>query len=182
MTVAIASSIDMAMHPRSTKLNLGESRQAPDRLVDLTDRDPPGLTIEEVLRHELELTRRPDAGADRSPEVVDEEAGDPGGGRAPQPLLGLMIIKEEVAGFIAHDPLEQLVEHRVPGDGFEPQVARQCRQLVDGAPGHVDGAEVSPRAREHGGRARLQPLRKRLLTVRLRPRRHGVTGRLEKTG
>src|SRR5262249_24535706 len=127
MTVAIASSIDLAMHPRFEKLNVRESRQAPDRLVDLTDRDPPGLTIEEVLRHELELTRRPDAGADRSPEVVDEEAGDPGGGRAPQPLLGLMIIKEEVAGFIAHDPLQPLLEDRGPGGGFDSEVSRPWR-------------------------------------------------------
>src|SRR5207244_8541423 len=132
MTVAIASSVGMSIHPGFEKLYAGESRQAPDRLVDLADRDPPVLIIEEVLRHELELTRRADAGADRSPEVVDEEAGDPGGGRAPQPLLGLTIIKEEVARFIAHDPLEQIAQPRVAGDGLEPQISGQRRQLVDG--------------------------------------------------
>src|SRR6058998_1047950 len=107
MTVAIASSVGMAIHPCFEKLYAGESGQAPDRLVDLADRDPPVLTIEEVLRHELELARRADAG------------------RAPKPLLGLTIIKEEVARFIAHDPLEQLVEHGVPGDRPEPQISGQ---------------------------------------------------------
>src|SRR5216110_999336 len=123
MTVAIPSSVGMAIHPGFEKLYAGESGQAPDRLVDLADRDPPVLTIEEVLRHELELARRADAGADRSPEVVDEEASNPGGGRAPQALLGLTVIEEEVARFIAHDPLEQLVEHGVPGDRLEPQIS-----------------------------------------------------------
>src|SRR5207244_13092847 len=112
MTVAIASSVGMSIHPGFEKLYAGESRQAPDRLVDLADRDPPVLTIEEVLRHELELTRRADAGADRSPEVVDEEAGDPGGGRAPQPLLGLTTRKEEGARFITPDPSAEMDQQR----------------------------------------------------------------------
>src|SRR3989442_8164200 len=128
MTVAIPSSVAMSIHPGFEQLHGGESGQAPDRLVDLPDRDPPVLALEEVLRHELELTRHADPAADRSPEMVHEEARDPGGGRAPQALLGLTVIEEEVARFVAHDPLEQLVEHRVPADGLEPQASRQRRQ------------------------------------------------------
>src|SRR5215470_15705154 len=182
MTVAIPSSAGMSIHPRFEKLHAGESRQASDRVVDPASRDPTLLAIEEVLRHELELTRRADSAADRSPEVVDEEARDAGGGRGPQSLLGLTVVEEEVAGFIAHDPLEQLAQHRVLGDGSESEVARQRRELVDGAPGHVDRTEVGPRARQHRRRARLQPLRERLPAARLRPRWYGVAGRLEKAG
>src|SRR2546425_309908 len=97
MTVAIPSSVGMSIHPCFKKLHGGESRQAPDRLVDLADRDPPFLTVKEVLRHELELARRADAAADRSPEVVDEEARDAGGGRTLQALLGLTVVEKEVA-------------------------------------------------------------------------------------
>src|SRR5262249_6216714 len=118
MTVAIPSSVGISIHPRFEKLNVGESRPAPDRLVDLADRDLPVLTIEEVLRHELELTRRADPAADRSPEMVDEEARDAGGHRGPQPLLGLTIVEEEVAGFIPPDPLRPLAQHPVPRGGF----------------------------------------------------------------
>src|SRR5262249_34908687 len=116
MTVAIPSSAGVSIHPRFEKLHGGESGQAPDRLVDLPDRDPPIVALEEVLRHELELTRHANPAADRSPEMVHEEACDAGSGRAPQAVLGLTVIEEEVARFVAHDPLEQLVEHRVPGD------------------------------------------------------------------
>src|SRR5438093_3541813 len=108
MTVAIPSSVGMSTHPRFEKLHGGESRQTPDRLVDLPDRDLPFLTIEEVLRHELELARHADAAADRSPEVVDEEARDAGGGRAPQALLGLTAVEAEVARLVAHDALAQI--------------------------------------------------------------------------
>src|SRR5439155_2056819 len=123
MTVAIPSSVGMSIHPGFEKLDGGESGQASDRLVDLPNCDPPVLALEEVLRHELELTRHADPAADRSPEMVHEEACDPGRGRAPQALLGLTVIEEEVARFIAHDPLEQLVEDGVPGNRREPQIS-----------------------------------------------------------
>src|SRR5438093_51116 len=146
MTVAIPSSVGMSTHPRFEKLHGGESRQAPDRVVDLADRDSPVLTIEEVLRHELELTRRAHPAADRSPEMVYEEASDAGGRRAPQSLLGLTIIEEEVAGFIAHDPLEELAEHRVPGDGLESHVEQRAdgrkRQGMPGDLAPVDSRQV----------------------------------------
>src|ERR1043166_2119457 len=111
MTVAIPSSVGMSIHPGFEKLHGGESGQAPDRLLDLSDRDPPLLPLEEVLRHELELTRRADPAADRSPEMVHEEACDAGGGRAPQALLGLTVVEEEVAGVLAPDPLGAPVGH-----------------------------------------------------------------------
>src|SRR2546426_9305136 len=47
------------------------------------------------------------------------------------------------------------------------------RSFVDRPPRHVDRTEVSPRARQQGRHARLQPLRKGLVTVGLRSRRHG---------
>src|SRR5262249_58493077 len=146
MTVAIPSSVGMSIHPRFEKLHGGESRQASDRVVDLADRNLPVLTIEEVLRHELELTRRADPAADRSPEMVDEEARDAGGHRGPQPLLGLTIVEEEVAGVVADGPLEQRAQHRVPRAGFSAGVAPQRRAAAVRRPRRLGSPGDGPRA------------------------------------
>ena len=67
-----------------------------------------------------------------------------------------MAVEVDVPAFLAHDPAQQLRQHRVVGLGGEAAVAGLGRPFVDRAPRHVDGDDVPGHRRGEGEHHRLE--------------------------
>ena len=134
-------------------------RQAPqpwqrrDRAVDLADRLPSlGGVAEQVQRERVDLLVGLDARAHRGPERPQRPAHDlPGAGVGGQARLGLGAVEGEVAALVLDHLGQHLVQDGVRAAPLEHVVAGQRGELVDRAPGHVQGDEV---AHQHGAEHR----------------------------
>ena len=118
--------LDPGLHQR----DVFEAGQAADLSVDPTGRRAPFDVAEEMLRHETGVVGRGDAAADRRPEAVDEHARDPRCARSRKAPLGVLEVKGEVTGFVAHDAAEEVRQHGVIGAIGELLVAGERRELV----------------------------------------------------
>ena len=115
-------------------------------------------SAEEIVGEEARFGRGLDAAPDRRPEALDDGARDASGRRTLQAVFGLLEVEVEVPRLVEDDAIEQIVQHGMVDQAREAAIASQRRELVDRAPGHVDGDEVWPGQREPGREARLDGL------------------------
>jgi RNA polymerase sigma-70 factor, ECF subfamily len=106
---------------------------------------------EEIADEETHLFGGHHPGADRSPEVLQREAGEllrPGA--LGQAASGLRRVEVDVATLLLHYAPQELAQRRMAGHLGQAAIAGLGGPLVDGAPGHVQGDEGAP---GEGGRA-----------------------------
>src|SRR2546427_8793532 len=88
---------DKSIYPRFEEVHGGESRQAPDRVIDLARGRAPVLVGEQVGGQEAKLRVRLYAAAHGRPEAVHQQARGPGRPWAFQSELRLAVVEKEVA-------------------------------------------------------------------------------------
>ncbi len=120
-----------------------EAREPVDVSVDPLRRGQARGVGEEMADEEPDLVLGHDAGPHRGPQAPQRRTRQSlGGPTLGQPAPGLCGVEVDVTTLLAHDPAQQLPEHRVVRLGCQAGVARLCRPFVDRPPGHVHGGQM----------------------------------------
>src|ERR1700752_3906946 len=106
-SLGVVAGLGESVHPRLEQLDRGESRQAPDRAVDLPPGRPAFCPAEQVAGQEGQLLPRLNAASHGSQEAIHQEASRPRRPGTPEADLCLAVVEEEVPRLVKSDAIQE---------------------------------------------------------------------------